>query len=111
MADSLRPTSVFVYLPTPPGSKPHLPNAFIEMFQRELATEPHYRGEVSQEEARTELGHHMAQSAVLVPVNSQEFSPERQALDAMLGDKQILLARDQRPNRARELWGIKLRAH
>lgn len=57
---------------------------------------------------------HMAQSGprevtLLIPVSSQT-SPEREALTLMLGGKQDMLARDQRPGRSRELWGIKIRA-
>lgn len=54
--------------------------------------------------------HHLSQATVLVPVSTQGHSPERQALDTMLGSKQIVLARDARGNRNRELWGFKLRS-
>lgn len=53
----------------------------------------------------------LTQATILIPISSQAHSPERLALDTMLGGKQILLARDTRNDRKRELWGLKFRAH
>lgn len=51
----------------------------------------------------------LSRVTVLIPVSTEFHSQERQALDTMLCSKQVLLARDQRSERRRELWGFELR--
>lgn len=51
----------------------------------------------------------LSQATVLIQVSMEAHSQERQALDIMLGSKQVVLARDARSDRHRELWGFRFR--